>query len=94
MRCKICNEKLLKGFTYCTECHPFNTDDCCASRIDVRARTLANQFPEKLNIVWECACNGRKEKHHFDYNKAFDIFLACKKCHWWFHKTINKYQKH
>jgi hypothetical protein len=47
-----------------------------------KARSLAYQYPNKLNILFECPCEtDRKERHHPDYSKPFDVHLLCKKCH-------------
>jgi len=45
------------------------------------AHYLANRYPERINILCECPHAGKKQKHHPDYDKAYEIQLLCHKCH-------------
>ena len=45
------------------------------------AHYLANRHPEKLVILSICEHEGRKQKHHPDYSKPYEVELLCCKCH-------------
>ncbi len=48
---------------------------------------MANQYPEKVKIIYECPCDDQnKKKHHFDYSFPYDVFLLCQRCHMEEHK--------
>ena len=50
----------------------------------VKARGLAYRYPEKLVITFECKCkygSMKKENHHPDYSKPFEVQRLCKVCH-------------
>jgi hypothetical protein len=46
-----------------------------------RAHYLANKYPERLNISFDCEHAEKKDKHHPDYFKPYDVELLCRKCH-------------
>ena len=50
----------------------------------------ANDHKAKLIIL--CACNhdGKKMKHHPDYDKPLEVELLCYKCHFRKHAQLNK----
>lgn len=77
---------------YCPECNPFD-HETDKFRFENYARTMANEYPERINIVYECPCEAKKLKHHFDYEYSYDIFLLCQKCHNEEHKKINRLEK-
>ena len=85
-KCKYCGTEIKELYKYCSECnkvHPLPKQ---------RAAWMANQYPEKVSILYECPCESdKKMKHHFDYTQPFDVYLVCKFCHGWFHRMINKY---
>ena len=45
------------------------------------AHYLANRYPEKLIILFQCSHDGEKQKHHPSYEKPFEVELLCPKCH-------------
>ncbi len=45
------------------------------------AHYLANRYPEKLIILYECTHEGKKHKHHADYSKPHEVELLCSECH-------------
>jgi len=102
MTCPICNEKLPRQkcksqngkvfevpYKYCPNCLPSDHP-----RLQCRAQTMANQYPEKVKIIYECPCDDQnKKKHHFDYSFPYDVFLLCQRCHMEEHKKINRLKK-
>ncbi len=46
------------------------------------AHYLANRYPGKIIITFDCGHEGKKIKHHPDYKKPLEIELLCMKCHW------------
>ena len=55
----------------------------------IYACKLMNQYPEKINVLKKCGCEGkRKIKHHPNYNKPFEVELLCYGCHWKAHEKI------
>lgn len=47
-----------------------------------RVRRIVLINPDKLNIVYECACEGKEKiNHHFDYYKPLDVLKLCRSCH-------------
>lgn len=54
----------------------------------IRAQSLCNAHPDRVNIVNECLCtHERKHRHHFDYSRPYDIVLLCPHCHAQEHKN-------
>jgi hypothetical protein len=47
---------------------------------------LNRKYPDKIVILKECEHKGKKQKHHPDYDKPFEIEILCKKCHFLKHK--------
>lgn len=45
------------------------------------AHYLANRYPKRLIILFTCEHDGKKYKHHPDYNKPFEVEILCSKCH-------------
>jgi len=37
--------------------------------------------PEKIIVEYECEHEGPKQRHHYDYDKPFNIHLLCLSCH-------------
>jgi len=50
-------------------------------RPQIAAHSWSNRHPEKLIILFECEHSGKKEKHHPNYDKPFEVELLCSKCH-------------
>jgi hypothetical protein len=47
-----------------------------------KARALANSYPNLLVIKGECSCDvEKKQKHHPDYSKPFEVVILCASCH-------------
>ena len=47
-----------------------------------QSNALVVRFPDRVRIHRECQCSGvKKEYHHFDYYRPWDVMLLCKKCH-------------
>jgi hypothetical protein len=44
-----------------------------------------------VKVVWECPCNKKKIRHHFNYFNPLQVFLVCLSCHKWFHSIIRKH---
>lgn len=54
-------------------------------------RQLAHQHPTLLQIIYECPCKiERKEYHHFDYFRAYEVIKLCARCHGLEHRRLNK----
>jgi len=45
------------------------------------AHSLANRHSKKLVILYECEHKEKKQKHHPDYDKPYEVELLCCKCH-------------
>lgn len=45
------------------------------------AHYLANRYPYKVIVLFECEHRGEKEKHHPNYSKPFEVELLCHSCH-------------
>ena len=54
-----------------------------------KARYLSNRYPEKNIVLGDCNHDGRKHKHHIDYNEPFEVFNMCGSCHLTEHGIIN-----
>lgn len=50
-------------------------------RLSAWARQLCDKYPERVIVLRECKCAGKKERHHPDYSKPFEIELLCKAHH-------------
>jgi hypothetical protein len=60
----------------------------------LRARSIAANHPEFLNILYECACeHPKKHHHHFDYSKPTEVLLLCPSCHFIWHAKHRKHLK-
>ena len=47
------------------------------------------KYPEKIKILYECRCKtNKKDHHHFDYKRMFEVYLLCRKCHMAEHQRI------
>ena len=47
-----------------------------------KAQYLVHRFPTRVQVLYECPCEkDRKEKHHFDYARPYEVLLLCEKCH-------------
>jgi len=44
-------------YKYCPNCLPSDHP-----RLQCRAQTMANQYPEKVKIIYECPCDDQKQK--------------------------------
>ena len=53
-----------------------------------KAYQLNNSYPEKIVILTECKHGGKKERHHPDYDKPFEVELLCKSCHFSRHRDL------
>jgi hypothetical protein len=61
-----------------------------------QASSLVARFPDRVRIHFECSHVGKKEHHHFDYYRPWDVMLLCKTCHGVENArlhTIEKYQR-
>jgi hypothetical protein len=47
---------------------------------------LNKKYPEQIKVIYECPHHGKKQKHHPDYDKPFEIELLCFACHHIRHK--------
>jgi len=45
------------------------------------AYSLMIKHPDKIIIEHECEHDGEKVRHHYDYNKPFNVMLLCTYCH-------------
>ena len=45
------------------------------------AYRLNHEHPEKIIILKDCGHAGKKEKHHPDYDKPFEVEILCEICH-------------
>lgn len=50
-------------------------------RMIERAYYLTSKYPERIIIEFDCGHDGGKHKHHYDYNKPFNVHLLCWHCH-------------
>jgi len=58
-------------------------------RLKNLAHKIANKYPDKVKILKECECQGkRKIKHHPDYSKPLEVELLCYTCHWKAHEKM------
>ena len=54
-----------------------------------KAKYLAGRYPERLIIKGECSCDvKKKQKHHPDYSKPFEVVMLCSNCHGAQHKKF------
>ena len=45
------------------------------------AHYLANRYPSRIIVTFDCGHSSKKVKHHPDYEKPYNIELLCWKCH-------------
>jgi DNA-binding NtrC family response regulator len=45
------------------------------------ANYLVNKYPNRAIILFECKHEGKKQKHHPDYDKPYEVELLCCSCH-------------
>ena len=67
-----------------------------AMNAQLTAHYLANRYPSRVTVDFDCGHSGKKVKHHPDYGNPYNVELLCWKCHGT-HKGSNynfKYSKH
>lgn len=58
----------------CNICNPMGSK--------LRAHQLCKNNPEKINVIYVCACKDRKKlHHHFNYTRPYDVVDLCRQCH-------------
>jgi hypothetical protein len=74
--CVACGLKIKKSKKFCDVCR-------MKRHIANHKRKLAQYiiFENGYEILYECGCNGKKLKHHFDYDKPNQVIKLCKQCH-------------
>jgi DNA-binding XRE family transcriptional regulator len=45
------------------------------------AQSLVVRFPKKVIVEGDCGHPGKKDRHHPDYSKPFNVILLCRSCH-------------
>ena len=58
--------------------------------IKVRAYYAIGKHPEKIIVEFDCGHQGKKYRHHYNYNKPFNIQLLCGHCHMKVHHPVRK----
>lgn len=54
-----------------------------------KAKLLSGQYPHLLTVLGECNCNiEKKQNHHPDYSKPFEVIRLCTKCHGAEHRRL------
>lgn len=82
--CKECARKVIKKWQLA---HPEKNLEYCArwkrnNREKARAESLAFEHPEKVTVLSTCKCDvSKKQNHHPDYSKPFDVIKLCPRCH-------------
>ena len=66
-----------------------NIKDLARSEVAKAVRRGSLERPDKCQ---KCNGVGPVEAHHFDYNKAFDVFWVCRKCHRLIHRILNSFE--
>jgi hypothetical protein len=54
----------------------------------VQAATRAKLHPEWVEILYTCPCVEKKENHHPNYKKPFEVWKLCHTCHMREHKRL------
>jgi len=68
-----------------------DTFDECSPR--QRAYYLNSSHPELTVVLSECLHNGKKERHHPNYEKPHEVELLCRSCHHARHKDTNPFNR-
>jgi len=91
--CVLCNEKM-----YFKNRRPvaWICDDCASNFRPPKyhAAIMMQKYPEKIKILRECPHkNKKRDRHHPDYSKPFEVELLCRPCHYVANKKMGLYKK-